>query len=300
MPARRWFTNLLKDPPPAYVFELSEAGIALARSASRPPQITFQPLEPDVLSVSPVRDNVLRLEALAAQIQALAPRGESRKRQRAVLILPDGSVRVSVLDFDAFPSEPEQQLSLVRFRIKKSLPYDVESASLSFFAQPGGGNGSRLDVVVAVAPLEIVARYEAPFRAAGFHPGLVTTSTLAALHLAPHDNLAVLVKLGGRMLTISVLARGALKLLRSIELAGADAGEILGHLHPTLAYCEDQLAARPKKVLLCGFGAASEQAGAEYAAELSVPVERLRSRLGVPDQENAGLLGCLESMGESG
>lgn len=298
MPARRWFANLLKDPPPAYAFELSEAGIAMARCTARSPQIGFQPLEPDVLSVSPVRDNVLRLEALTARIQALAPRPDSRKRQRAVLILPDGSARVSVVDFDAFPSQPDQQLSLVRFRLKKSLPYDVDSSRLSYFAQPAG-DGHPLDVVVAVTPLEIITRYEAPFRAAGFHPGLVTTSTLAAVQLTPRHNLAVLVKLGGRVLTISVLQRGLLKLLRSIELGAADAEEILGHLHPTLAYCEDQLAARPEIVLLCGFGSASQQVGTVFQTELNLPVQPLRSRFGDPDQFNAGLLGCLESMGDS-
>jgi type IV pilus assembly protein PilM len=298
MPARQWFANLLQDPAPAYVFELSEAGIAMARSTARSPQIGFQPLDPDVLSVSPVRDNVLRLEALTAGIQTLAPRPDSRKRQRAVLILPDGSVRVAVLDFDAFPSQPDQQLSLVRFRLKKSLPYDVDASRLSYFAQPAG-NGSRLDVVIAVTPLEIITRYEAPFRAAGFLPGLVTTSTLAALQLAPVRELTILVKLGGRILTISVLQQRVLKLLRSIELAGSELEEILGHLHPTLAYCEDQLAARPEIVLLCGFGSASQQVGAAFQAEFNLPVQPLRSRFGEPDQFNAGLLGCLESMGDS-
>ena len=50
---------------------------------------------------------------------------------------------------------------------------------MSYCAQPAADK--KLDVVVAVAPLEIVARYEAPFRAAGMNPGLVTTSCLAAL-----------------------------------------------------------------------------------------------------------------------
>ncbi len=38
-------------------------------------------------------------------------------------------------------------------------------------------------MLAAVMSSEIVEQYEAPFRAAGFHPGLVTTSSLAALNL---------------------------------------------------------------------------------------------------------------------
>jgi type IV pilus assembly protein PilM len=295
MPVRRLLASLLKDPPPGFVFELSEAGIAVARNA-KPWQLGFRAIEPDVISVSPVRDNVLRLEALTAEVRGLAPRLEGRKRHRAVLIIPDGSARISVLDFDAFPSEPQQQASLVRFRIKKSLPYDVESASLSYYAQAGGGNGKRLDVVVAVAPLEVVSRYEAPFRAAGFHPGLVTTSTLATLPLVRGAGLVVLAKLTGRVLTISLLERGALRLLRTIELAEVETAEVLGHLHPTFAYAEDQLAARPEQVLICGFGALTEAARVWFEEELGVPVEQAHSRLGVPEQHNAGLLGYLEAM----
>jgi len=34
-----------------------------------------------------------------------------------------------------------------------------------------------------MAPLEVISPYEAPFRAAGLNPGLVTTSALGALNL---------------------------------------------------------------------------------------------------------------------
>ena len=63
--------GLLKDPPPAYVFEVSEAGIAVAEVA-RQPKISFAALESEVISVSPLRDNVLRPEALLHQVRAVA------------------------------------------------------------------------------------------------------------------------------------------------------------------------------------------------------------------------------------
>lgn len=294
----KFVSRLIADPPPALAFEISEAGIAVART-SRPAQMAFRPLEPDVISVSPVKDNILRLEALTAQVKAAASAGApGKKRQQAAVILPDCSVRVSVLDFDSFPSDAAQQLSLVRFRVRKTLPFDVEGASLSYFAQPHNGN-KKLDVVVAVAPLEIVARYEAPFRAAGLQTGVVTTSTLASLSLVRDAGLAVLVKLSGRMLTISVLKHGVLKLLRSIELAEISVAEVLGHLYPTFAYTEDQLSAKPDKIVLCGFGAETDAAAAQFERELAVPVDRLRSRYGTPDQVNAGLMGYLESIEEA-
>jgi type IV pilus assembly protein PilM len=292
-----FIARLLEDPPPRYVFELSEAGIAVARNG-RPPQIGFQPLEPDVIAVSPVKDNVLRPEALLAQVQALAPRGE-KKRQRAVLILPDYSVRVSVLDFDAFPTDPAQQLSLVRFRVKKSLPFDIDSACVSYHPQPGGQDGKRWDVVVAVTPLEILARYEAPFRGAGFHPGLVTTSALCALELMRGGGVSVLAKLSGWTLTLAVAKDGILKLLRTLELSEGGADEIASHLYPTFAYIEDQLAAKAGRVLLCGLGSMAERLRREFGNGEGPVVEPLRSRYGAPHHYNAGLLGYLETIEEA-
>ena len=289
MPAPSFLRRLLNDPPPRFVFEISETGIAAARVAA-PPEIGFQPLDPGVISVSPVRDNVLRMDAFTDLVRTLAPRGE-KKRLRAALVLPDHAVRVSVLDFDAFPSDPKQQLPLVRFRLKKSLPFDIDAGALSYYIQP---NGQRVDVVAAVAPLDILSRYEMPFRAAGFHPGLVTTSALCALEMVHEAGVGVMAKLSGRALTLAVLDHGVLKLLRSIELSEGGMAEIASHLYPTFAYMEDQLGERPQELLTCGFGRASD----DQAAEVELPCGPVRSRYGLPDQFNAGLLGYLESLEE--
>jgi type IV pilus assembly protein PilM len=290
--------GLLKDPPPAYVFELSEAGIAVAEVA-RQPKISFAALEHEVISVSPLRDNVLRPEALLHQVKDVAAGDGSRKRRRAALVLPDYAVRVTVLDFDDFPADAREQASLVRFRLKRSVPFDVESAALSFQPQRDGAGGKRLDVAVAVAPLEIVARYEAPFRMAGFHAGWVTTSTIAALELVPGTGLKVLAKLTGRILSLSVMNQGRLKLVRSIELSDFTAQEIGGHLFPTFAYAEDQLSASPDTLYVCGFGASTEGTRQWLESELGVRTSPLASRFGQPGELNAGLLGYLEMLKET-
>jgi type IV pilus assembly protein PilM len=298
MPRLTSVARLLKDPPPVYAFELSEAGVAAAH-VGRTPKISFAPIEKDVLSISPVHDNVLRLEALLAQVRAVAPAEGGRKRRRAALILPDYAVRVTVLDFDAFPTDAKEQASLVRFRMKRSVPFDVDSAAMSYYPQREEGDGKRVDVVVAIAPHEIVARYEMPFRMAGFHVGWVTTSTLGAVDLVTPVGVKVLAKRAGRVLSLAVLAGGTLKLIRSIELTDFTPGEIAGHLHPTLAYVEDQLAAIPDVVVLCGFGEDSESARLWLESELQMRVVTLVTPQGEPGEYSAGLSGYLESLKES-
>jgi type IV pilus assembly protein PilM len=216
------------------------------------------------------------------------------------LILPDFCTRITVVDFDSFPSDPKEQASLVRFRVKRSVPFDVESAALSYFPQPHAVKGEKkVDVVVVLAPLEIVARYEAPFRTAGMNPGLVTTSSMAALELAPEAGLSVIAKLTGHTLTVIVRQKATIKLVRCLEMPSNDLDDIEAVLLPTFVYIEDNLGGRAEHLMLCGFGARSEEAQQRFAGELGVPVEPMRSPLATPGENNAGLLGYLRSIAKN-
>ena len=276
-------SRLVKDPPPEHVFEISEGGISYAHGT----ETGFRAFEAGTISVSPSGENVLRPEAVTRLIEEIAPANGQKKRRRAALILPDYAARVTVLDFDSFPAAPAEQLPLVKFRIKKTIPFDVDSAAVSYFVQPSGA-AKKVEVLVVTMAFDIVARYEAMFRVRGFHPGEVTTSTLAALNLYHGDGVAVVAKLSGQVLTVTVLSGAVVKLFRCVTLESSDNQEILGILHPTFAYVEDELASPVRKLVLCGFD--------HVPAELRCETEPLRSRLGTPGVYNAGLLGYMESV----
>ena len=286
--------SILQDPPPAMAFEISEAGIAAARIGLHA-ELEWQPLKSGTLAVSPLKENVIDADDFASVVRLLGSTQAARKRRDVALILPDFATRIAVLDFDSFPSEAKEQASLVRFRLKRSVPFDVESAALSYWAQPATKD-KKVDVVVVVAPLETVARYEAPFRAAGMDPGFVTASTLAALELAPEAGLSVLAKVSGHVLTVVVREKSVVKLVRCLELPSNSLDDVAGVLVPTFVYVEDNLGGRAERLLLCGFGAQTAEAGARFAEELGVETEPLRSALGMPGENNAGLLGYLRSI----
>ncbi len=277
-------THLVKDPPPDHIFELSEAGIAYARNR----ETGFQIFEPGVLAVSPVADNLLRPDAVMSALARIAP-PNGNKRRPATVILPDYATRVSLLDFDSFPSSPEEQLPLVRFRVKKTIPFDIDSAAVSYWAQPASAKAGakKIEVVAVTVAMEILARYEAVFRNANLYPGEVTTSGLAALNLYTASGVAVIAKLTGNVLTVMAVDNGQLKLFRCLTIEEGSDQEILAVLNPTFAYIEDELGQKPEKLLLCGF--------AKPIEGLNVEMEPLRSRLGTPNAYNAGLLGYLEA-----
>jgi len=278
--------KLLQDPPPEFAFEIAPDGIAMSRT--RPPA-TLQklPLPPGVVIPSPVKDNVGDAEEFARVVKALVPPGPGRRT--AALILPDNSLRLAVLDFETLPAKEDDRLSLIKFRLKKTLPFDVDEAALSTIVQPGN------KVLAAVAPVEVIARYEAPFRAAGLHPGLITCSSLALLELLPRTGTLLVAHLSPGALTVLAVKDGVVNLARTLELAEAadPLEEISADLYPTLIYLEDQTQLRPDKLILAGFGAGSDTAADSAATRLSVELNIPAEALNV---ENPGLAGYLQSL----
>ncbi len=68
--------------------------------------------------------------ALRAALGSVAARSKD-----VIAILPDAAVRVVLLDFDTLPASREEAEAVVRFRLKKSLPFDVDKAKISYQSQ---------------------------------------------------------------------------------------------------------------------------------------------------------------------
>src|SRR5271166_2008947 len=73
------------------------------------------------------------------------------------LVIPDAATRIILLDFDTLPDQPQEADAVVRFRLKKSLPFDVDQSSVSFDRQ---GTSNPVKVVAAVTPRTVLEEYE--------------------------------------------------------------------------------------------------------------------------------------------
>ena len=256
----------------------------MARTRS-PGSVQEASLPPGVVVPSPVKENVLDAFAFAAAVRKLIPAVSGRGRRGAALILPDNSVRIAVLDYETLPEKEEERRALIHFRLRKTVPFDVDEAALSYFPQGGG------KLLVVLAPAEIIAHYEAPFRAAGLHPGLITVSSLAMLELLPVKGSIIVAHLSPGTLTVLGVNDGVVTIARSLELTSDDPqAEISADLYPTLAYIEDQSGSRPGQLYLAGFGLEAPFATARLSSDLNIPVDALQ----VP---HPGLSGYLASLG---
>lgn len=277
--------GLLADPPPEFGFELTEAGLAW----SSPKGKGFTAFEPGTLRISPTEENILRAEAVARAVRDVTGESASRKRRTAALLLPDYAGRTTILDFDSFPAKAEEQESLVKFRLRKAVPFDIDSASVSYFAQPRAGSSKKTDVIASAMSLEILARYEAPFRAAGLHVGFVSPSLVAALHPVPNTGCHMIIKLTGMILALGVTDGGSLRLLRTIELPEATPEMVADHVFPTLTYIEDEWGKKPQAIYGIGLDPAW--------LEPELAVEPLQGPMGALQPHNSGLSGWLAAGG---
>ena len=122
-----------------------------------------------------IRNTDVVADAIRTALDQVSP------RSRAVtLIVPDTSVRVFVLDFDSLPAKAAEAVPVLRFRLRKMVPFDVEHAAREL-PDAGAENRSNVKVLATVMPGPVLAEYEAAVRAAGYEPGAVLPSSLAAL-----------------------------------------------------------------------------------------------------------------------
>ena len=140
------------------------------------------------------------------------------KERQTTLVLPDAAMRVLLLDFDALPAKAAEALPIVRFRLKKLLPFDSDDAVVSYQVM---SSAKTLVRVLAVAvPKEVLAEYEGLVREAGFEPGAVLPSTLAAVAgLNEMEAAVLLVNASEAGVTTAIVQGSVLLLHRTVDMA---------------------------------------------------------------------------------
>ena len=257
------------------------------------------------LAVSPSAPNMLKPALFRDAVAKVAGAGRS-KGAGAALVIPDYAARMAVLDFEDFPQGEAERIALLRFRLRKSVPFHIDEAQLAYavqFEEP-----QHVEVLAVAIAHPILNEYETLFTDAGYRLGLVTPSTLAALPLYSRSEggLTLVAKAAGNTLSVLLLEQNRVRLVRCIDLSGSevgdsdeatavwDEGNILSLLQQTIAYAEDQIGEPARRLLLCGFGTETDPVGALMHREFGLQYEAVRSKFGLASQQNAGVLGLLE------
>ena len=291
----RW----LSDPPPAHVFEITEYALS-GVSPRNPAQLNRERLPERGLTPSPSLPNLIKPQLYRDAIARVSEANAARATATA-LVIPDYSARMAILDFEEFPSNDSERLSLLRFRLKKSVPFHIDEAQIAYSiqrSQPG-----RVEVLAVTIARPILTEYESLFVEAGLRVGLVVPSLLASLAFCEqsHEGITLLVKLTQTTLSMGLIEKGQLRLVRCLDLTSEELDvsdssikTVFPILQQTLAFAEDQLDKPVNRALLCGFGLETNSLGDQIEQEFGIPFAPVKSRFGPALPENAGMLGLLE------
>jgi type IV pilus assembly protein PilM len=260
--------------PPAAV-EISPEGVLAAAlsAAGGSPVYAFEAL-PEGFVVPGIEEPNLRAPEAVANAIRTALEQVSPRIRTVTLIVPDTLVRVFMLDFDTLPTKSAEALPVMRFRLRKMVPFDVEQAGVSY--QILSQTKEQCKVLAAIMPGPVLAEYEAVVRSAGYEPGAVLPSSLAAIETVDAMEAVLAANLSSRGITTLIANGQELLLYRNLELpeeAGERAREIERTIAVATAYYEDRLGAPPAKLYYAGNRHAAEFA--TWLGETELPVVEL-------------------------
>src|ERR1700677_2932259 len=201
--ANRIFHSEADALRPRLACEITSAGVVAARPGEADQEIVsgFAPLRPGVLAAGLQTPNFSDRAAVAAALRQALDQ-ISQKEGQVTVVIPDAAVRVLLLDFDVLPSKLSEALPIIRFRLRKLVPFEVEDAAVSYQVMPSKPGLVR--AIVVVSPAAVMAEYESAVREAGYEPGVVLPSTLAALAAVGSEEAALVMNRNGSSVTTAI------------------------------------------------------------------------------------------------
>ena len=252
--------------PPVAV-ELSPQGVLAAATPGpgQAPVYAFEPL-PQGAIVAGIGEPNLRAPEVVANAMRAALEQLSPRTRAVTVVVPDTVVRVFVLDFDSLPAKAAEAIPVLRFRLRKMLPFDVEHAGVSY--QILLETRTECKVLAAVIPGPVLAEYEAATRQAGYEPGAVLPASMAALGAIDSPEPVLAANLSAVALTTSITTGEDLLLYRTLDLPEEPElrrSEVRRGISVAAAYYEDKLGAPPQVLYYAGAGVGGDDSAEEFA-----------------------------------
>ena len=183
-----WLRRRLRDPEaPLIAVEVRARSVGVVRMARAAGGRTVLgaaaslDLPEGCVKLSMTQPNIADLDTFKQALRAVLERAGVLDGGRVALVLPDPVARVALVPAAEVKGNRAQVEELVRFRLRKAVPFEVREAHVAMAA---GGARSGDPLLVGAIYRPVLEGYEAACRAVGLHPGLVELSGLALLTAA--------------------------------------------------------------------------------------------------------------------
>jgi type IV pilus assembly protein PilM len=283
---------------PRLACEITLDGVVAARQQStlETAAITaFAPLLPGSVVPALNAPNFPQPARIVAALRQALDQVVERDR-KLTLVIPDASVRVLLLDFDSLPEKLAEALPIIRFRLRKLLPFEVDDAAISY--QVMTRDSAQVRALVAVTPQAVLAEYEGVVREAGYEPGAVLPSTLCAIAAIADDTDALVVNQNAVCITTAITKQNEVLLHRTLDLsktlpeaqsehggpeqAANEIPDIQQAVSVAIAYFEDSLRTPLESLFYVGPGGAVGFGATLSQSEWGSPQIRIRDLVEPP------------------
>jgi len=251
----RWLEGTAHPPIALEISVDRVAGVRFHRNGSLD-GFAIERIPAGSLVPSAIETNLVNAATVKSAVSSVCARLGARDEE-AALLLPDPVIRVFVQHFEDFPRSASEAIPMLRWKLKKSVPFEVDETLLSYMRQPPRADG--VDVVTGIARLRIIREYESLLDTLSLQPGVVLSSTLAAITLLDDKVPTLLARVSGTSLTTAIVREGVLAGYRCTELP-THVGEVtpqmlLEEVFPLAAYYQDTWQEGIQAVRIAGLGA---------------------------------------------
>jgi Tfp pilus assembly PilM family ATPase len=288
-------TTLHESPAPAAAVEMAAGRVSAASlewrggqavvSAHASEELADGALVPS-LTAANIHDRPAVLGALGRVLERIG------RPRRVGLVVPDVIARISLVRFEKVPARMQDLHQLVRWQVRKSAPFPIEEAQVTFV--PGMRAEDGQEFLVSLARRDVIEEYEMLCAEAGAHAGIVDLATINVIN-------AVLAGAGAPtadwLLVNITTSYTSIALLRGPHViffrnrAADTEGTLTDLVHQTAMYYEDRLkGAGFARVLLAGAGAAETHLTGEIDQIRRSLEERLRTAVDTVDPRAAAAL----------
>jgi hypothetical protein len=246
---RFWRRRLTEPEYPLLAIEVRPHAIAVAQLQRERRAVTLkaaalQELPEGTLALSVSQPNVLVPEAFAAALRVALERAGALGASRACLVLPDPVGRVALVPSEDLAGQRRADVDeLLRFKLRRTLPFDVREAQIAHAPIPARPDGALLPVAVVARP--VLEQYESALAAQGVHVGLVELAGWvcfdAALRARPvEDRLVIQWDTGYVTLLLARNGRAVLARTLTGDVA-TRASEVAREVFNTVLYYRERL-----------------------------------------------------------
>ena len=254
-----------------------------------------EPLPPGALVPSLTTNNIHNQPAVLDAIKRVLER--TGRPRRIGLIVPDLVAKVSFVRFEQPPGRAADLEQLIRWQVRKTAPFAVDDAQVSFV--PGLKAADGQDFVVSLARRDIVEEYESICAEAGAHAGIVDLATFNVINAVLASATPVLASgADADWLLVNIAPDYAtIAILRGIHLiffrnrVADEEGTLPDLVHQAAMYYEDRLSGGGfARVFLTGAAGAGPRQAQDAVQVRNILLERLGVAIDSVDPRQAATL----------